>query len=143
MVVAARDQDEAARALRGLRSVGFLEVAGYVLGGGPEIMEAVALDELESLVDGGAELLDVREKDERDEGYIAGSRNVPYRMLALADPDVPTDRTVVTICESGARAAVAASILAARGIDARPVVGEGISDWIADGRPAVSFRRCG
>ena len=32
----------------------------------------------------GAELIDVRERDERDSGYIAGSRNIPYRLLAVA-----------------------------------------------------------
>ena len=143
LVVAARDEPEAQRALRGLRSVGFLDVAGYVLGGGSETMAAVELDDLDALVAEGAELLDVREKDERDGGYIAGSRNVPYRLLALAGASVSADRPVVTICESGARAAIAASVLAARGVDARPVVDGGITDWIADGKPAVAFRRCG
>jgi rhodanese-related sulfurtransferase len=106
-------------------------------------MQPVGLDELQDLLDRGAELLDVREQDERDEGYIAGSRNIPYRLLAVCGADLPTDRTLVTICESGSRAAVAASVLAARGRDARPVVNGGIADWIADGKPAVSFRRCG
>ena len=143
VTVAAGDEDEARRAIRGLCSVGFLDVDGYVLGGGPEPMKPVGLAELQSLLDDGAELLDVREQDERDGGYIAGSRNIPYRLLSLLGADLPTDRTLVTICESGGRAAVAASVLAARGLDARPVVGGGIPDWIADGKPAVSFRRCG
>ncbi len=82
--------------------------------------DPVSLDELDELLKDGAELIDVRERDERDGGYIAGSRNIPYRLLPVASADVPGDRPVVTICESGARAAVAASILAARGIDARP-----------------------
>jgi rhodanese-related sulfurtransferase len=103
----------------------------------------VRIEELQSLLDQGAELIDVREQDERDSGYIAGSRNVPYRLLAICGPDLPGDRTLVTICESGARAAVAASVLVARGFDARPVVHGGFTDWIADGRPSVSFRRCG
>jgi hypothetical protein len=38
---------------------------------------------------------------------------------------------------------VAASILAGRGIDARPVVDGGVPDWIERGGQAVSFRRCG
>jgi glyoxylase-like metal-dependent hydrolase (beta-lactamase superfamily II)/rhodanese-related sulfurtransferase len=143
VVVTARDESEARRAIRGLRSVAFLDVAGYVLGGGSETMAAVALDELEALVESGAQVLDVREKDERDDGYIAGSRNVPYRMLALTGADVPRDRLIVTICSTGARATVAASVLAARGVHARPVVRGGVSDWIAGGRPAVAFRRCG
>jgi hydroxyacylglutathione hydrolase len=106
-------------------------------------MATVSLEELDAILAGGAELIDVREKDERDEGYISGSRNVPYRLLALAGGDVPDDRPIVTICESGARAAVAASLLAARGIDVRPVVSGGVSDWIAQGKPTVTFRRCG
>jgi rhodanese-related sulfurtransferase len=106
-------------------------------------LRTVELEELQSLLDAGAELIDVREHEERDGGYIAGSRNIPYRLLGVYGPELPTDRPLVTICESGARAAVAASVLAARGLDARPVVDGGITDWIADGRPAVTFRRCG
>jgi hydroxyacylglutathione hydrolase len=143
VVVAASSAAEAQRAVRGLRSVGLLELAGYVVGGGPATLAAVPLDELERLLADGAELLDVRERDERDGGYIAGSRNVPYRLLAVAGAEVPTDRPVVTICESGARAAIAASILAARGVDARPVIDGGVASWAEHGGRTVAFRRCG
>ena len=50
---------------------------------------------------------------------------------------------IVTICNSGPRAAIAASILRARGLDARPVVDGGMEDWLARGATAVTFRRCG
>jgi hydroxyacylglutathione hydrolase len=143
VVLAADDEDEALRAIRGLRAVGVLEIAGYVLGGGSETMELVTLEELDELLANGAQLIDVREKDERDGGYIANSRNIPYRMLALGESDLPRDRPLVTICESGPRAAIAASVLSARGFDARPVYGAGIDDWQASGRPVVEFRRCG
>ena len=143
IVVQAADRDEAERAIRGLRSIGFLELEGYVLGGGPEQMEAVSLDELDVLLKDGAELIDVRERDERDGGYIAGSRNIPYRLLPVCGADVPSDRPVVTICESGARAGIAASILAAKGVDARPVLEGGTSEWAARGGQMVEFRRCG
>ena len=121
----------------------FLELEGYVLGGGAERIEPVDLEELDRLLEQGAEVIDVRERDERDTGYIAGSRNIPYRLLAVGGPELPTDRPVVTICESGARAGVAASILAARGIDARPVLDGGITEWAARGGSTVEFRRCG
>jgi rhodanese-related sulfurtransferase len=134
---------EAERAIHGLHSVAFLDVAGYVLGGGPERIEPVALDELDRLLADGAELIDVRERDERDSGYIAGSRNIPYRLLPLAGEELPTDRPVVTICESGARAGIAASILAARGVPARPVLEGGIGEWAERGGTMVEFRRCG
>ncbi len=60
----------------------------------------------------------------------------PKRALPAARdvlPRPPADRPVVTICESGARAAIAASILRGRGYDARPVVDGGIIDWRARG----------
>jgi rhodanese-related sulfurtransferase len=116
---------------------------GYVLGDGPERSEAVTLEELDELLEDGAELIDVRERDERDTGYIAGSRNIPYRLLPACGGDVATDRPVVTICESGARAGIAASILTAQGIDARPVLDGGIAAWAARGGHTVEFRRCG
>jgi hydroxyacylglutathione hydrolase len=143
IVVQAATTHEAERAIRGLRTVGFLALEGFVLGGGPERIEPVQLDQLDALLEQGAELIDVRERDERDTGYIAGSRNIPYRLLALSGGDVPIDRRVVTICESGARAGIAASILAARGVDARPVLDGGINAWAARGGPMVEFRRCG
>jgi hydroxyacylglutathione hydrolase len=143
VVVAAKDEAEAARAIAHLRSVGVLDLAGFVLGGGSQTLDLVEVDELDELLADGAELIDVREKDERDAGYIAGSRNIPYRLLTLDEAELPRDRTLVTICESGPRAAIAASILSARGFDARAVAHGGIDAWAAAGKPTVEFRRCG
>jgi hydroxyacylglutathione hydrolase len=143
VVVAAGEKAEADEAIGNLRSVGILDVAGYVLGGGSETLELVTVEELAALLEGGAELIDVREKDERDTGYIAGSRNIPYRLLALGQANLPEDRPLVTICEAGPRATIAASILTARGYDARAVTPGGVDDWAASGRPVVEFRRCG
>ncbi|HET9436960.1 MAG TPA: MBL fold metallo-hydrolase [Gaiellaceae bacterium] len=143
ILVAATDEPEAAEAIRGLYSVGLLDVAGYVLGGGPERLELVSVEQLDELLERGAQLIDVREKDERDSGYIAGSRNIPYRLLALGETDLPRDAPIVTICETGPRAAIAASILSAHGFDAHPVVDGGIDSWVAAGKPTVEFRRCG
>jgi glyoxylase-like metal-dependent hydrolase (beta-lactamase superfamily II)/rhodanese-related sulfurtransferase len=143
VVVLAQTAAEAERAVAGLRSVALDDVAGYVLGGGEETTEPVAIDELDALLESGATVVDVREKDERDTGYIPGSRNVPYRLMRVACPDLPTDAPLVTICSTGPRAAIAASILRARGLDARPVVDGGMADWLARGETAVSFRRCG
>jgi hydroxyacylglutathione hydrolase len=143
VVVAASDEPEAAEALRSLRSVAVRDIPGYVLGGGSEPLALVSVDELDALLVEGAELIDVREKDERDTGYIAGSRNIPYRLLALGEADLPRDRPLVTICEAGPRAAIAASILAARGFDARAVADGGVDAWQSAGKPTVEFRRCG
>ncbi len=130
VTVLAGSADEAEQAVRGLRSVAFLDVDGFVLGAGDEMLEAVALDELDALLAAGeVDVLDVREVHEFSTGSIPGTRNVPYRLLTTADG--LSDRPVVTICEKGPRAVVAASILQARGYDARPVVDGGTADWLA------------
>ena len=48
----------------------------------------------------------------------------------------------MTVCETGARAAVAASALAHEGLDARPVLGGGVTEW-QERHQTVAFRRCG
>jgi len=141
--VLAETASEAERAIRGLHSVAFFGVAGYVLGGGDEQTTPVTVDELEALMAEGAEVIDVREKDDRDSGYIPGSRNVPYRLMAHCCPDLPLDRPVVTICDTGPRAVIAASILRTRGYDVHPVADGGMVDWSARGGETVEFRRCG
>ncbi len=141
----AHSAEEAETAARRLQAVGFLELAGW-LGGGPssERLRPVELDELERLLAAGEVLVvDVREPSERDEAYIPGSRNVPYRLLRCCAETLATGLPVVTICESGARAAIAASLLSAAGVEARPVLHGGVPDWQSDGKPTTAFRRCG
>jgi glyoxylase-like metal-dependent hydrolase (beta-lactamase superfamily II)/rhodanese-related sulfurtransferase len=130
LVLHATDETEAARAARSLHAVGLFGVAGWQEGGGTEKLEPVSLDELETMLGYDAiELLDVREADERDDGHVPGSRHLPYRTArAAAEAGLLNGRPVVTICESGARAAIAASVLQAAGIDARPVLNGGIPD---------------
>jgi glyoxylase-like metal-dependent hydrolase (beta-lactamase superfamily II)/rhodanese-related sulfurtransferase len=145
LVLHASDEAEALLAARALQAVGLFGVAGWQEGGGAEKLEPVSLDELERLLaDDAVELLDVREADERDEAHIPGSRHLPYRTArAAAEAGLLNGRPLVTICESGPRAAVAASVLQSAGLNARPVLDSGIADWRARGGETTSFRRCG
>jgi hydroxyacylglutathione hydrolase len=142
LLLHAADEEEAARATRALQAVGLFGIAGWQEGGGPETLEPVSLDELERLLaDDAVELLDVRETDERDEGHIPGSRHLPYRTArAAAEAGLLNGRPVVTICSSGPRAAIAASVLQAAGVNARPVLDGGVASWRGE---TSSFRRCG
>jgi hydroxyacylglutathione hydrolase len=143
IVIHAGDGGEADDAARGLRAVGFLELAGYVTDvNASEQLRPVELDELERLLEEGTvQVVDVREKSERDEGYIPGTLHIPYRLLRETGSDgLDTSKPVVTICESGTRASIAASLLTAAGVEARPVLHGGVEDWRGQ---TVSFRRCG
>jgi len=141
----ASSREEAEQAALRLYAVGFLDLEGRLEE--PEATattDPVEIDELERLLAGDeVVLVDVREKDERDDGYIAGSLNVPFRLLRDLGGDLADGRPVVTICESGVRAGIAASVLAAQGVEARPVLHGGIGDWEKTGHDTVHFRRCG
>jgi len=144
-LILATSREQAEDAGRRLRAVGFGELRGYVLHGPEtETLPAVEVDELERLLaEDAVEVIDVRELHERDDGFIPGSRNIPYRLVRDYGDELREGRPVVTICESGARAAVAASVLAAAGVDARPVLHGGMRAWEERGGSTVGFRRCG
>jgi glyoxylase-like metal-dependent hydrolase (beta-lactamase superfamily II) len=145
VVLRAGSSAELETGARTLRAGGILELDGYLEA--PRegaTLDPLELDELERLVARDAvEIVDVREADERDSAYIPGSRHLPYRLVRVCGEDLSRDRPLVTVCESGARAAVAASILSARGFEARPLLHGGIPDWQRRGLPTTSFRRCG
>ena len=52
---------------------------------------------------------------------------MPFHLTRTTEAFWPGQH-VVTVCETGARAVIAASVLRARGIDARPVAAGGIPD---------------
>ena len=145
IVVHAASPGEAELAAGRLHAVGFLDLAGRL--DDPEATERidpVELDELERLLaENAVQVLDVREADERDGGYIPGSRHVSYRLVRALGAAADGGRPVVTVCESGARAGIAASILAAAGVVARPVLAGGIGEWRRRGNTTIEFRRCG
>jgi glyoxylase-like metal-dependent hydrolase (beta-lactamase superfamily II) len=141
VVLLARSREEALEAAHGLWKVGLLVLGGYLLHGDlSESLPTLGTDELLQL-DGDVQVVDVREASERDEGYLPGSRNIPYRLLRkVGDDALERSKPVVTVCESGPRAAIAASLLQRDGFDVRAVSPGGIADVAGD---TVSFRRCG
>jgi hydroxyacylglutathione hydrolase len=145
VVLYAESPQEATLAARRLRAVGFLDLAGYLTTAEEtETLDPVSVEDLDGLLESGEiDLIDVREPEERDAGYIPGSRHIPYRLLRVYGASVANGKTIVTICESGARAGIAASVLAAAGVAARPVLHGGIFDWQRRGGQLVEFRRCG
>jgi hydroxyacylglutathione hydrolase len=132
VAVHAQSRSEADQAARLLMAVGLFEAAGCLHGEGAETMAAVTVPELARLIEGNdVQLVDVREESEREEHVLTGAVEIPYRLFRIAPPEeLDASRPVFTICMSGARATLAASLLARQGFDARPVVGGGVSDLL-------------
>jgi len=143
VVLHASSAEQAAEAANRLWAVGILELEGYVLEQpATETIGSVRPEELKALLEQPeVQVVDVRETTERDSGYLPGSRNIPYRLIRkLGCGALERERAVITICEGGARATNAASLLQREGFDVRPVAEGGIQDFADD---VVAFRRCG
>lgn len=99
---------------------------------GHEGVPQVSPSEAFALLESGAQLLDVRERDEWMAGHAPEAVHVPLGELATAVDVVDRERTVVVICRSGRRSDVAASALRHAGFDACNLAG-GMQAWQQSG----------
>lgn len=67
------------------------------------------------LVQSGAQIIDVRTKQEFQGGHIKGSVNIPLQNLSNNLSKIKKDKPVITCCASGMRSASARSILKSKG----------------------------
>ena len=86
------------------------------------------------LADEGALVIDVREAHEFAAAHVPGATNVPLGRLPALLADLPRDRPVYVICQSGNRSARATELMRDAGIRAVNVAG-GTGEWLAAGRP--------
>jgi glyoxylase-like metal-dependent hydrolase (beta-lactamase superfamily II)/rhodanese-related sulfurtransferase len=122
---------EAGAAARLLGAVGFDQLVELARGpdtaglGDPAGLQPMALDEVAG---SGLHILDVREPTEEPQP-LDGAVQIPYRLLPDADlSGLDPAQPVVTVCGTGVRTSLAASILAARGFrDPRPVLDRGMT----------------
>src|SRR6476469_1582220 len=99
----------------------------------PEI-EITPQEARDMLDTGNAQLVDVREQYEWDEGRIAGARHIELERLAAQAETIDKDRPVIFQCRLGARSAMAAQAFRAAGYDAYTMAG-GLKRWHDEGLP--------
>lgn len=127
-----------------LARTGFDRFAGYLAGGITawqnaglplqplrQLHAAVAATRAER---GELELLDVRSPQEWRKGHAPRARHVFLPELPRRLEELPTQRPLAVYCDSGYRAAIAASLLQARGYDVANVPGSWQA-WTACGLP--------
>lgn len=73
-------------------------------------------------------LLDVREPSEFASGHIAGARLIPLGELSKRIDELPRDRTIICVCQSGNRSRSAARHLNANGFKVSNLSG-GMLAW--------------
>jgi sulfur-carrier protein adenylyltransferase/sulfurtransferase len=102
-----------------------------------EIEEIDASAARERLEADDVAVVDVRERDEWEEGHIPGAVHVPRGSLESRIENVAPDRScpVVVYCASGARSAFAAKTLAELGYEDVASLAGGFTDWKRNGFP--------
>jgi len=131
--------------VRDLVGIGLDRIAGYF---GTETVEAwrVSKGHLQTIatltvVEVSTQLkrdhpvvLDVRSEGEWKSGHIPGSLNLPLGSLDQLLAQVPEDRPLIVHCQTGARAAMAASLLRARGFEDVRLFPGGFAEWQGAGK---------
>jgi rhodanese-related sulfurtransferase len=84
-----------------------------------------------------AALIDVRGFDEFAAGHAAGATCIPLPDLERRCAEIPTDKPVFVICQSGGRSQMAADRLRALGFDNIVDTEGGMNAWAKAGLPVV------
>lgn len=148
VLLVTRDEEQAIDAATTLQRIGFDNLSGFVSGTMPLAVSNGPLETL-TFVDTGTvgarldnppqgwTLLDVRAKDEFEEGHIEGSRHAYVGKLPEAVEDLERDKPVTVMCGSGARATIAASQLRRNGFSDVDVYIGSMKAWNSAGRPTT------
>ncbi len=99
-----------------------------------EAGKEVSREQAQKLIEGGAQLVDVRAEHEWEVGRIAGATHLPLAELAQRAGEIDRERPVVLYCRGGNRSTMAAAALAEAGYDAAKL-SEGIVGWDEAGLP--------
>lgn len=100
----------------------------------------VKVEQAEKQIASGIQLLDVRTKEEWDEGRLKGAKLVPVTeegFLAKARAALDPKKPVLVYCKSGKRSAKAAKELRAAGFAPVLELDGGIAAWEKAGKPLV------
>jgi hydroxyacylglutathione hydrolase len=135
--------DELVRALAG---IGLDRVAGYAgseaLSAWPathgplQTIVAIGMRDLADAVEAArVTLVDVRARSEWAAGHLPHALNIPLGELEDRLGELPPGRPIVVQCQSGARAAIAASLLVAGGVPGVRLYGGSFAEWSAAGLP--------
>lgn len=142
------EPDDLEPAVRGLRSVGFDRVAGYLDGGMAAYaaaglitarVECISVVELhDRFVRNELVLVDTRLRSEWDQGHIDGAIHVPAPDLRTRWVEFLGEKPVAFICSTGNRSLLASSIMRSHSHDQQvlQVIG-GFSAWQRYGFPTV------
>jgi hydroxyacylglutathione hydrolase len=136
--------DEEAR--RSLARVGLDQVVGFLENGMRAWLDAgltfhrttqASATETKKLA-ASTQILDVRSRNEWVNGHIEGARHIPLGQLRQQIGGIEKDTDLITVCGSGYRSSIAASILQAEGFTHVSSMNGGMAAWNRQQLPLIS-----
>jgi hydroxyacylglutathione hydrolase len=138
--------DELARDLAG---IGLDRIAGYFTADSLDVWRqtkgqfqtipgATVTDVAAGVRTNDVSLLDVRAEGEWKAGHVPNSVNIPVQELAQRLTEIPRGKQIIVHCQTGARAAIAASLLKARGFDGVSIFSGGFAEWSRSGEKVAT-----
>jgi rhodanese-related sulfurtransferase len=98
--------------------------------------ETVSPQKAKEAQDGGAMLIDVRESHEYRAGHAPGAKHISLSVIERRLGEIPKERDIYVVCQSGMRSQQAANILASAGYKVTNVSG-GMTNWQRQGLKVV------
>lgn len=132
------------QAVKALAMIGLDRIGGYFgtqvldvwanTGRKLETIRQMSANELHArLQDDEVSVVDVRGRSEWYAGHLQEATNIPVGYLTEHLDELPRDKPLVVHCQSGARSAIAASLLKSRGFDNVINLSGGFAEWQAAG----------
>ncbi len=98
--------------------------------------ETVSPTKAKQAQDAGAVLIDVRESSEYRSGHAPGARHISVQVIERRLGEIPKERQIIVVCQSGMRSQRAAEILSSNGYKVLNVSG-GMIGWQRAGLKVV------
>jgi rhodanese-related sulfurtransferase len=98
--------------------------------------ETVSPAKAKQAQDAGAMLIDVRESHEYRSGHAPGAKHISVQVIERRLGEIPKEREIIVVCQSGMRSQKAADILSRNGYKVLNVSG-GMIGWQRAGQKVV------
>ena len=112
----------------------FLYVRAFAKRGG----QRISVHEATTLINEGAQVIDVRESDEFDVGHITGAKNIPNNDIERRSNEISSDRPIILTCALGQNSPSAGEKLQEQGFKDIYILSGGLTTWTETGLPLVT-----
>ena len=112
----------------------FLYVRAFAKRGG----QRISVHEATTLINEGAQVIDVRESDEFDVGHITGAKNIPNNDIERRSNEISSDKPIILTCSLGQNSPSAGEKLQEQGFKDIYILSGGLTTWTETGLPLVT-----